>query len=91
MPESIADKKKRRMRIIINGVWCKKCGICVAYCPKGVFVADDLGAPVITAAEKCINCGLCVLRCPDFAIKLEEDGVLGQSGAGAAETPPGSA
>ena len=87
MTEPLPTKKKRQVRIVINCAWCKKCGICVAFCPTKVFTADEFGAPVISAAEKCVNCGLCVLRCPDFAIKLEEGDAPRGPGEDSAGTP----
>jgi 2-oxoglutarate ferredoxin oxidoreductase subunit delta len=55
----------------INFSWCKKCGICISFCPTGVFTADEFGKPVISSPAKCVECGLCVLRCPEYAVKLE--------------------
>lgn len=57
----------------INRNWCKSCGICIEFCPKGVFNKEIDGAPVPTRQEKCSGCRLCELRCPDFAIKVEAD------------------
>lgn len=48
--------------------WCKKCGICVAFCPKKVLEVDNEGYPYLTDPDICNGCGLCELRCPDFAI-----------------------
>lgn len=50
---------------------CKKCGICVAFCPQKVFVTDSMGYPVVAALEKCTGCQLCFYRCPDFAVEVE--------------------
>jgi 2-oxoglutarate ferredoxin oxidoreductase subunit delta len=58
--------------VTINAKWCKKCGICAAFCPKKVFDTGDDGAPCVARPEDCIRCRLCELRCPDFAIKVEE-------------------
>jgi len=63
---------KYRGKITINEKWCKKCGICVAFCPQGVFVTDDFGMPIVKYPEKCVKCMLCVIRCPDFAIDMED-------------------
>lgn len=54
----------------INKEWCKGCGICIEFCPYGVFVTDYLGYPKIANNEKCIGCRMCEFRCPDFAIKV---------------------
>jgi len=48
--------------------WCKKCGICIAFCPHHVLSTDEEGFPVVTNAEACTGCRWCELRCPDFAI-----------------------
>lgn len=66
------NKRKANVKITINAKWCKKCGICVAFCPQGVFVSDEFGMPIIKHSEKCIKCMLCVIRCPDFAVDVEE-------------------
>lgn len=58
--------------VTIHTAWCKKCGICAAFCPKKVFDLDEDGAPIAARPEDCIRCRLCELRCPDFAIKVEE-------------------
>lgn len=52
--------------------WCKACGICSAFCPRGVIVRDATGAPLIANPERCIGCRFCELHCPDFAISVEE-------------------
>lgn len=55
---------------MINWEWCKGCGICVAFCPKGALIMGDGEKPCWHRPDKCINCGLCELRCPDLAIEL---------------------
>ncbi|MCL4458434.1 MAG: 4Fe-4S binding protein [Chloroflexi bacterium] len=56
--------------ILINNDWCKRCGICVAICPRGVFVAATDGLPLVKQPEACTKCQLCELICPDFAIQI---------------------
>lgn len=60
-------------RIEIYRGWCKKCGICVAFCPHKVLEADQTSYPVIMDLEKCTGCRLCEMRCPDFAIVVYRD------------------
>lgn len=71
MPDE-KNNVKGEIKITINKKWCKKCGICSAFCPKEVFTCDDFGDPTVKYPQKCIKCMLCVVRCPDFAIEVEE-------------------
>ncbi len=50
--------------------WCKRCGNCVAFCPRGILVADEWGYPRQVNPERCTACGLCEMLCPDFAITV---------------------
>ena len=56
--------------VVINTKWCKRCGICSAFCPAGVFLADDFGLPSPFREVKCTGCMQCVVLCPDFAIDV---------------------
>jgi NAD-dependent dihydropyrimidine dehydrogenase PreA subunit len=57
-------------KIEIYRGWCKKCAICVAFCPRQVLSTDDAGYPVIKDMDRCTGCNLCADRCPDFAITV---------------------
>ena len=57
-------------KVHVFGAWCKRCGICVAFCPTGALTSDKDGFPMLTYPEKCTQCGMCELRCPDFAIAV---------------------
>lgn len=71
LPQQTDEKAKiARYRITIYDAWCKRCGICVEFCPKNVLTNDQLGTPTPTHPEKCIGCTQCVLHCPDFAITV---------------------
>lgn len=48
--------------------WCKKCGICVSFCPTGTLGRKADGTPFVKNPEKCIHCETCDRLCPDFAI-----------------------
>lgn len=73
--------KKRRGRVVINKEWCKGCGFCVGFCPKGVLaISEEFNSkgyhpPYVKAEEDCTQCELCGMYCPDFAIwfEYEED------------------
>ena len=56
--------------LVVNTEWCKGCGICVAFCPKGVLALED--KVKIVNRDACILCGQCEQRCPDYAIYLAE-------------------
>lgn len=62
--------KKDKYTIEVYKSWCKKCGICVAFCPAGVLAQDDSGVPYAKEPDKCTGCQLCALRCPDFALNV---------------------
>ena len=72
----VKPRKSRRPKDLrIYKSWCKKCGICAAFCPKGALEMTTDG-PEWSHPEACIGCGMCELRCPDFAIEViprEED------------------
>jgi len=68
------------VKVCIDSDLCKGCGICVEFCPRGVFkLKEDLSESGIHLAvakeeEKCTVCHLCELYCPDFAIAVVERG-----------------
>lgn len=57
--------------ILVDEGLCKRCGICIAFCPTKVFDVREDGLPIVARREDCIWCGLCEVRCPDFAILLK--------------------
>ena len=61
------------VKIKIYKKWCKRCGICIAFCPKKALEADQAGYPSLKDNKTCTGCGLCELLCPDFAIVVNYD------------------
>jgi len=66
-------KKVGIYRIEIYEAWCKRCGICVEFCPEDVLAMDSDRRPQVIRPEKCTGCGWCEIRCPDFAISVRVD------------------
>ena len=60
-----------KYKIIINSAFCKRCGICVDFCPKQALNQDNDEIPKLTDEDNCIGCGLCKELCPDCAIDME--------------------
>ena len=58
----------RKTPVFIFHDWCKKCGICVAFCPTKALGRKLDGSPFVEHPEKCIHCETCDRLCPDFAI-----------------------
>ncbi|MEK7270514.1 MAG: 4Fe-4S dicluster domain-containing protein [Planctomycetota bacterium] len=65
-------RPKRRFEISIYLAWCKRCGICGAFCPTKALVNDALGQPSVANESKCIGCLQCMHRCPDFCVEVSE-------------------
>ena len=61
-----------KKELILNPAWCKGCGICAAFCPKGALEIVNEKVRRVEGAE-CVLCGQCELRCPDYAIYINED------------------
>jgi len=75
-----AKRSKRVKELRVYKDWCKRCGICVSFCPKEALEKDSRGYPKWREKEACVLCRLCELRCPDFAIEVVEDGGKEENG-----------
>lgn len=54
----------------VFGHWCKGCGLCIAFCPGGVFESGDDGHPRVRFPAQCTGCEWCEFHCPDMAIDV---------------------
>ncbi len=71
MEEKENTKAKARNVVTVYRDWCKRCYICVSFCPREALRIDEKGYPV-GDPDRCIGCGACEIRCPDFAINLQK-------------------
>ena len=67
-------EKKKAKAITIHEKWCKRCGICVEFCPGKIFSSETGQVPVVARLSSCTVCRLCEMRCPDYAVSVEEVG-----------------
>ncbi|MDD2903264.1 MAG: 4Fe-4S binding protein [Syntrophales bacterium] len=71
--ESVPQEGLKKEYVIdIFRDWCKGCGICAEFCPRGCIKMNEAGQPVVERADRCTGCGWCELHCPDFAICVRE-------------------
>lgn len=68
------------VKVTINEIVCKGCGLCVRACPKNVLALSrtKLNAKGYHPAEvadpgNCIGCASCARTCPDVAIRIEKE------------------
>lgn len=61
---------KERNELRVNPVWCKRCGICVAFCPKEALGKNPVDLPCWRDQDACNGCRLCESWCPDFALEI---------------------
>ncbi len=57
--------------ITIDPALCKKCGLCIYFCPQKVLTGTPGELPQVKDLDKCAGCRACFDRCPDFAIEVE--------------------
>jgi len=63
----------KKFNVLVNGVWCKGCSLCIGVCPKNVLgLSDRLKAEAVNQ-ENCIGCRQCENICPDLAITVQEN------------------
>lgn len=56
----------------LNKELCKKCGLCIHFCGRGVYVSGPGGYPAAAHPERCMGCRFCEHLCPDFALEVTE-------------------
>ena len=68
------------VRVTINEVVCKGCGLCARACPKKIIQlsktkinAKGYHPSVVANPEACIGCASCARTCPDVVISIVRD------------------
>lgn len=68
------------VKLTIDEILCKGCGLCVRACPKGILAlsktkinAKGYHPAELTDAAACIGCASCAKTCPDVVIRIEKD------------------
>ena len=68
------------VKVTIDELICKGCGLCARACPKTVLAlsktrlnAKGYHPAEVVAPEACIGCASCARTCPDVAIRIERD------------------
>jgi 2-oxoglutarate ferredoxin oxidoreductase subunit delta len=73
MAETKVTTARPKYRVVIDQEWCKGCGICISFCPKGMLVAEGLDQKArVTDESLCTGCKMCEVHCPDFGISVVE-------------------
>lgn len=60
-------------RLEIVRHWCKRCDICVRFCPERCLRLDQEGIVELFAPDRCTGCRVCEWLCPDFAITVHNE------------------
>ena len=68
------------VKLTIDEILCKGCGLCVRACPKGILAlsktkinAKGYHPAELTDAAACVVCASCAKTCPDVVIRIEKD------------------
>ena len=65
-----------RGEIVITENYCKGCGYCEKFCPRGAIAmgneptSEGYTLPVLLHPEKCNACAICAWMCPGFAMEV---------------------
>ena len=62
--------KEKGGKVVFFHDWCKRCNICVSFCPKQALALDGDRFPYLAGPEQCSSCGLCQVLCPDLAVAV---------------------
>ena len=64
--------------IVVDGRYCKGCGLCVQACPLEILALDPdritekgYHPAMLIDPARCNGCATCAIMCPDVAIKVE--------------------
>ena len=62
----------RTRRPVLDASKCKRCGICLMFCPVNSISRERDGS-FVTLREFCKGCGICAAECPHGAMSMERE------------------
>jgi 2-oxoglutarate ferredoxin oxidoreductase subunit delta len=65
-------KRGPRGRVVIFGMWCKGCRLCIELCPTKVLALGENEQVIVVKPENCTACHWCDTHCPDLAIVVKK-------------------
>ena len=61
----------RTLRPVVDETKCKKCWLCVIYCPDSAMKKGTKSSR--PDLDYCKGCGICAMECPTKCIKMEPE------------------
>lgn len=65
----------RTERPVMDAGKCRKCGLCLTYCPVNSIIGTGDGYRI--TYDYCKGCGICAKECPHQAIEMVLEGAEG--------------
>ena len=61
----------RTLRPVVDETKCKKCWLCVVYCPDSAMKKGQMSS--LPDYDYCKGCGICAVECPVKAITMKKE------------------
>nr|WP_170294245.1 NADH-quinone oxidoreductase subunit NuoF [Heliomicrobium undosum] len=70
-PAGVCAALKPKGKFRVDGEKCRRCGLCVRFCPVEAISGELRKTPFVIDAGRCIACGACAQKCPAKCIARE--------------------